>query len=163
MILCYGLQVAIVFDDNILGDIVKVSSLCIRKDSIPVSLDVSLDWLLSKLEGSFQSGLFLHAVVVCTVVDSHYLEVRLRAVFLQSSQSNWLFEVEKVLNVRSTLLTFLKLPYYVGSFSFGKPKLQILLSIHRWVIVCTQPVTLRHFSNYSVTCHAALYNTKSAA
>lgn len=132
-------------DFDLGGNFVKFPRLRILKDCFPVFLVVSLYGLHPVLPRPFEPCLLLHAVVMSPIVDLHWFEVRLRTVFLQTSQSNWLFEVEEELDMSSSFLTSLKLPYCVDSFRLSVPELNELFTIHFGIVQSTQPVSLRHF------------------
>ncbi len=63
----------------------------------------------SEGERSLQAGILLVAVVICAIVMLDGLEVRLRAVFLEKTESLLLLGLYKVLNVWGAVGTLLKL------------------------------------------------------
>lgn len=75
MILTNPLKVAIVTHYNLGWNAVEVSILRCLNYSVPILLTVPLDRSLSKLIGSFDPSLLLHAIVVSSIVDLNNLQV----------------------------------------------------------------------------------------
>lgn len=70
-------------DVNVCRDFIDFPSLSILLHFLPVRFIVTLNWLLSELPWTFQSCLWLHTIIVCSIIDLDLLEVAQLAVFLQ--------------------------------------------------------------------------------
>jgi len=105
-----------VFNYNIIWDIINVACFRIVQDSFPICLAVALDGAIANLEGAFQSGLFLHAVICSSVWGAFdFLEVDSLVELFELGRSHRVGEVHEELDMACTLFTHFKLPTCVGS------------------------------------------------
>lgn len=97
-----------------------------------VPLDILAAGLEPKLIGSLQPGLLLEAVVRGPIVKFDNLKMSALVQLLEGCQAMVRFEANVELNVRRTLLTFLKLAVHVGAML--EPLGQVLLSVNVRVV-----------------------------
>lgn len=130
---------------------VNLQELCYRYDSFFNSLNgahlkqffvpaldvtflVTLGWLHPKRKGTLEASVFLVTVLVCAVIVLHRLKVRLRAMCLEEAKTLLVLGLNKVLDMRSVLLSFFKLTSDEDyAFDFA-PGLKVLPSVHLGVV-----------------------------
>jgi len=101
VVLGYITTLEIMFYSDISRNVFKPSFFSFLPNRIPISLGISLDWLYTKSPGSIKAAFFFHGVRGDSIVFLHRGEVGDVAVFFEFGQSNGLFEMKGILNMRS--------------------------------------------------------------
>jgi len=110
------LEIAIVLDFDVSRDFIHQALLGLVEDVLPVGLAIALHWLDAVGPGSFYTGLFLHAVVMSSVVDLDFLSVYCVVKLLDSRVALGFVKVDEPLDVELVgRWRFLQLATYISA------------------------------------------------
>jgi len=99
-----------VFNNYIVGNLFEVTSLRIVQDLFPISLAVALYRAFSELPWAFDTSVFFHAVICCSVrcsLDAHTVDSLIE--FVDGCASSRVGKVHEELEMDCALFAFLKL------------------------------------------------------
>ena len=113
--------------------LIQLTFLCMLLDRLPVRLTVGVQRLLTKLPGSFHTGLLLQAVGRRAVIFLNGLEMRHRVVFLHSGQPVGPLHTHIRLDVHRTFLAFLQLSVNIGRYC--GPLLEVFFGVAFGVVM----------------------------
>ena len=101
-----------------------------------VTLLVSSSGLYSKAPRTFDPCIFFVTIIVCAIVKFNNLKMAARALLFQMCHSYFLTEVQKVLNVHSTIVAALQLSCYILYLRRLTPCLEKVFATYGGVVEC---------------------------